>query len=120
MAAGSPRDRFKILNDILGRTKVSSINAIETAKNQITTDQTEIASELNEYFSTVGEEFSKTASSTIPDHIPRAFVESSDKFNFAKPSQQCVFRHMKNLNPSKPAGPDNIAPKVIKEMSSIF
>jgi exonuclease III len=107
------KDRFALLNRILGKTKDCGVAAIENNLKVILTDQKEIASELNNYFTTVGKAFSESASATAPEFIQRA-GKNTQKFRFQVPSSQCVFRHIRGLNLNKPAGPDTISPKVIK------
>lgn len=124
----SVKQLWRNLNTVCAfkKNKTKYTNIPKIIKNNVElTDKGDISNEFNRYFSTVGQ-------SLVDDLMKnnKDFNDTSYRSFYDNPVVDSMFtnpvsayelaRLIDNLNTSKSAGPDNIGPKIIKEMSSLF
>lgn len=103
----NPKAFFKLVNQ---KTKVkSTIGDLHSDGKTATTD-TEKAEVLNDFFSSVFTEEDKT---DIPGFSP----EMGSSLKDVKIGEEDVIKRLKGLNPNKAMGPDNMHPKLLKELA---
>jgi hypothetical protein len=115
------KDRFAIINDILGRRNSHrTINAIQPGGNKTTlvTDPLQIADQMNKYFASVGAGGPHaSALSFVPSPQPHQLAEAP-AFRFKPPSCTAVYRQLRACKKNKPAGPDKLQPRVLNDCAS--
>ncbi|KAI8505108.1 hypothetical protein Bbelb_172170 [Branchiostoma belcheri] len=80
----------------------------------VATNDDEKAEVLNKFFVST---FTKENTQSIPEPTQRMYEEDLNNINI---SVEDVCRRLKNLNPNKSPGPDNIHPRVLKEMAEVL
>ena len=119
----SVRQLWKNLNTVCsfkGSNATKSVSKLMSNGIEITNSQ-DICSEFNHYFSTVGESLIKNSSQahyTNDINYKKYCVCSTPNSMFCEPVQiDELIQLISNLNNNKGAGPDNIGPRLLKEMT---
>ena len=95
---------------VKGKTiRVSLLSKREMVVSGLAESETEQAEEFNGQFTDV---FSKTSESEVPQ-----FETSAPPMSDIHISNEGVIKMMKGLNPSKALGPDELHPRVLKELA---
>ncbi|MEL7079500.1 MAG: reverse transcriptase family protein, partial [Cyanobacteria bacterium J06582_2] len=108
-AKENPKKFWKYIKSV--KKEAQHIPALKYNANLIETSK-EKANTFNDQFTKI---FTKQIFDTVPLNIPR--IPKMDAINV---TSEGVFRLLKNLNGNKAAGPDEIHPKLLGEISSEF
>ena len=112
---GDSRRTWDTINEAIGRKKthVTEPNRLLMGDGSVTCDKTDIANCFNEYFSNIGitlsEAFQSNTDEVIYDFKPDSIVE-----RFQNVTEREVSKFIRELDPHKSPGTDDIHPKLLK------
>ena len=113
-AIHNPRKRWQTINNLLGRSS-KTINCETLTYNGKTTSQApEIASTLNTFFTEVGKINKSRKKISLPEILNCC---DPNGFCFQTVSPQKVLKLLKTLDISKPAGPDELSPELLRKVA---
>lgn len=93
------RKTWKLINDALGRSKISSINRL-VINDEIIEDQNLICSKFNEFFCSAAENLKQNLATSIRDHIDSVPITENTAF-FQPTVSEDIFKSIKSLKNSR-------------------
>ena len=112
----NPKLLYKYLNS--QQSVKESIRALKTINGDLTQKPREIANQLNKYLQDI---FIIVEEGELP-HFTVEFNENHSKFDLDpnEISYEVIVDNLKNLNPNKACGPDNMHPFLLKHCAEAF
>jgi hypothetical protein len=110
MAFSEDRNRKKFSNYVKSKTKMrTAIGPLKTSEGDIISDKKEMANVLNGFFALVFP--TKTMS-----NMPVKQRETDKELHTVVFTREAVLEKMVNLRPESAPGPDEISPRILKEL----